>query len=78
MQKSKNGIHLHWLKSKQCLAEYFGFLHKESRKEIKIKWQPINELFNEEKLNQSYSRNDNTYKKESKDFTKLKEILKLK
>lgn len=74
----KNGENLRWLKSKQCLAEYFGFLHKENNKKCKISWKEIHTLFNVTKLNYAYSRNGNVYKNESKDFKELKELLKLK
>lgn len=72
----KNGDYLQWLKSKQCLAEYFGDLHKENREQGKISWKGIEKLFNVKRLTSLYSRNGNIFKITSKDYEKLQTILK--
>jgi len=64
-EKTETG--LHWLKKKQCLAEYFG------DQKFPNKWILIEKLFNETGLKPLY--NNKEY--ESKDYQQLKELLKL-
>lgn len=63
-EKTETG--LHWLKRKQCLAEYFG------DQKFPNKWTLIEKLFNETGLKPLY--NNKEY--ESKDYQQLKELLK--
>ena len=72
----KNGDYLRWLKTKKCLAAYFGDLHKTSCKQGKISWREIEKLFDENGLAHFYSRNGNAFKTVSKDYEKLQDILK--
>jgi hypothetical protein len=55
---------LHWLKSKQSLAEYFG----EQCQNKSVEWKPIEELFRVKHLKNIYSSNGNIFKKRSKDY----------
>ncbi|GHV79154.1 hypothetical protein AGMMS49944_09450 [Spirochaetia bacterium] len=61
-----------WIKSKQSLAEYFGFMgHKPTP------WKIIENLFNEIDLKNSFSSNGNAYgkNKPSTDYIEIKKIL---
>lgn len=63
-EEAENG--LHWLKKKQCLAEYFG------DQRFPNKWNIIEKLFNETNLKALY--NNKEY--ESKDYKDLQTLLK--
>jgi len=64
---------LKWEKSKVALAQYFGIhLHPKTADKNRIPWKEIETLFGEQDLKNSFHTD---YKKPSKDFLKLQEIL---
>jgi hypothetical protein len=74
----ENGEYLKWEKSKQSLAEYFGYMPVKNNNH---QWKFIEKLFNETGLKNSFSTNGSSYggshsKKKSRDYEKLLEILK--
>ena len=71
----KDGKYLKWLKSKQCLAEYFGNMSKKLNPKKNVTWGPVHILFSCKQLNTLFSVNGNVFKKISKDYQELKTIL---
>ena len=71
----KDGDGLKWLKSKQCLAEYFGRMSKKLHPLKNVPWGPVHVLFNCNQLNAFFSKNGSTFKKESRDYQELKKLL---
>ncbi len=70
---SRNNDYLIWNKSKQSLAEYFGY---KINNNTNIPWKVIETLFNKNNLSSSFSRNGNAYKNISRDYEQLKNIIK--
>ena len=65
LDEKENG--LKWLKSKRCLAQYFGY---QIQKCERTPWQVIEILFEVDDLQNSFKDSE-----QSKDYRKLKEIL---
>lgn len=57
----KDGDYLKWLKSKQSVAEYFGYLYESDRKKS---WKLIEVLFKETRLRHLFSNNGNVFKRD--------------
>ena len=76
--ETENG--LQWEKSKQSLAEYFGYLPRpRETKKNNVPWKEIERLFSLDKpLKNSFSNNGNPYgKSQSDDYIKIKKLLKI-